>query len=155
LIDITTAAIGFTRVMTDPAANGWKGTCSFDQCQGFFKFSLGGQIYVSLDIDVGRALRLAGRCLLLFSTGFARHRIAAGALFSVVQDNSCFRVFGDGIFGTGESAVRFRAMVAKKRFEIGCHLNHANHSRAYAKTVFLFAGDFTGVATTAIFLIKF
>jgi hypothetical protein len=46
-------------------------------------------------------------------------------------------------------------MVAKKRLETRRLLNHANHSRAYAKTVFLFAGDFTGVATTAIFLIKF
>jgi hypothetical protein len=30
-----------------------------------------------------------------------------------MQDNPYLRVFGDGIFGTGEGTVRFLAMVAK------------------------------------------
>jgi hypothetical protein len=103
---------------------------------------------------MGRALCLARGGLLFFSTGFSRHRIAAGALFSVVQHNPCIRVFGDGIFGTGQGAVRLSAMVTEQRLKIGCLLYHPNHPGTNTKAVFLLAGNFTGVATTAVLFIE-
>ena len=78
-----------------------------------FKFAPGSQINIPLDIDAGRALRLAGGGLLFFGTGFIRHCVAAGALVVIMQDNPCLRVLGDGIFGTGEGTIRFLTVVAK------------------------------------------
>jgi hypothetical protein len=46
-------------------------------------------------------------------------------------------------------------MVTKQRLEAGRLLKHPNNSGAHSKTMFLFAGNFTRVATTTIFLIKF
>jgi hypothetical protein len=99
--------------MANPSTDGWERACFFDESQGFLKFPFGSQIYIALDIDVGRAFRLARGGLLFFGAGFIRHGVAAGALFSVMQDDACLRVLGDGIFGTGEGTVRFLTMVAK------------------------------------------
>jgi hypothetical protein len=112
-INITPAAIGLTGVMANPSTDGWERTGFFDKSQGFLKFTLGSQINISLDIDVGRTFRLARGGLLFFGAGFIRYCVAAGALVVVMQDNPCLRIFGDGIFGTGEGTVRFLAMVAK------------------------------------------
>jgi hypothetical protein len=112
-INITPAAIRLTGVMANPSTDGWERACFFDECQGFLKFPLGSQVYISLDIDVGRALRLARGGLLFFGAGFIRHRVAAGALVIVMQDNPCLRVLGDGIFGTGDGTGRILTMVAK------------------------------------------
>ena len=154
-IDIAPAAIGFAGMMADPAADGWERAGLFDQCQGFCKFSLGRQIHVSLNVNVGRTTHFAGRCLLFFSTGFARHGIAAGALVFVVQHHSGFRILGNGIFGAGHGTGWIFTVVTKQRFEDGGFLENPDHPRAHSQPMFLLAGDFTRMAAAAIFLIEF
>jgi hypothetical protein len=147
--------MGFAGMMANPSADGWERACFFDKCQRFFKFPFGSQIDISLDIDVGRALRLAGGGLLFFGAGFIGHGVAAGALVIVVQNDAGLRVLGDGIFGTGEGTVRLLAMVAKQGLKIGCFLNNPDHPRTHSKSMFLLAGDFTRMAAAAIFFVEF
>jgi len=45
-------------------------------------------------------------------------------------------------------------MVAKQRLEIGGLLKDPDDSRPYPKPVFLFTGDFTGMATTTKILVE-
>jgi len=144
----------FTGMRTGPPTDGWEGACFLDELYCSPKFPLSSKAHISLDIVVGRTFYHARRRILLFSAGLARHRVAPIALVRVMENNAGIRINGDGIFPTGYHTGGIITMVAIQRLEKRCPLNNPHHSWADAKAMFLFAGHFTGMATTAIMFVK-
>src|SRR4030042_5140824 len=100
-IDLRPVAIRFTGVMTDPPADGWKGTRLLDELQGLLEFPFGSKIDISLDIVVCRTPRLTRRGFLFLSPGLTHHGMTAVTLLFIAEDNACFWIFRDGIFRAG------------------------------------------------------
>src|SRR4030042_6132094 len=107
-IDLRPVAIRFTGVMTDPPADGWKGTCLLDELQGLLKFSFGSKIDISLDIVVCRTPHLTRRSFLFLISGLTHYCMTSVTLVSIADDNTCFWIFREGIFraGLGTGGVR-------------------------------------------------
>jgi hypothetical protein len=135
---------------TGPPADGWEGAGLLDDLYRFSKFPLGSQAHVSLDIVVGRTFHHARRRILLFSAVLARHGIAAVTLFGVMENDTGIRVYGDGVFPTGDGAWGVITMMTVQRLEERRSLDNPHHSRADAQAMFLFAGYLTSVAAATI-----
>ena len=119
IIKFFPVALGFTGMVTNPAANTRERQASTDYFHGFFKFTLGNQRHITLGIAAGRTGLSARRRSPLFDHEFIRHRLR--------------KQFIDCLPGVHFFIKKVRHFHRAGRFTIatGCTFLHINIARSF------------------------